>query len=255
MMDFKERMKSGEVLLGAAIETPEPDIAEFMSTLGFDWFWIDMEHCPLDIKDVQTIMQVIGRSDVTPIVRVPWNHPVYIKRVLDVGAAGVIVPWVNDERDAEAAVRACRYPPNGIRGCGPRRPIWYEDFKKYVTEADGRVIVIVQIETREAIRNLRRILSTPGVDGTMVGPVDLSASLGHLGEPGNPEVQRAIKSIAEAHKGTDVCPGIASDPWNAQRHIEMGFRLVNVGSDMRFIEIAARETLRRLRRFLEERGT
>ena len=133
MMDFKERMKSGKVLLGAAIETPEPDIAEFMSTLGFDWFWIDMEHCPLDIKDVQTIMQVIGRSDVTPIVRVPWNDPVYIKRVLDVGAVGVIVPWINDERDSEADVRACRYTPHGIRGCGPRRPVWYEDFKKYVT--------------------------------------------------------------------------------------------------------------------------
>ena len=250
-MDFKERIRSGEILLGTVISTPEPDIAEFMSTLGFDWFWIDMEHCPLEIKDVQTIIQAAGRSDVTPIVRVPWNDPVYIKRALDVGAAGVIVPWVNNGREAEAAVKACMYPPEGIRGCGPRRPVWYEDFRRYMDEANSRVIVIVQIETGEAIRNLDEILSVPGVDGTMIGPSDLSASLGYRGDPDSREVQRVIRSVAEAHKGTNVCPGIASNPRDAEKHIEMGFRLVNVGSDIGFMGMAARETLKRLRRFLK----
>jgi len=115
-------------LIGGAITTPEPDVAELLGMLGFDWLWIDMEHCPLDFKDAETILQALGGSTSAPIIRVPWNDPVYIKRTLDLGPAGVIVPWVNSREEAEAAVRACLYPPEGIRGCGPRRAAprrWY----------------------------------------------------------------------------------------------------------------------------------
>ncbi len=252
MNNFKERMRSGEILLGTAIETPEPDVAELMGILGFDWFWIDMEHCPLDVKDVQTILQAMGRSETATLVRVPWNDPVYIKRALDLGPTGIIVPWVNSEEEAKKAVMACRYPPEGIRGCGPRRPVWYKDFTEYVREANENVVVVVQIETKDAIRNLREIISVPGVDGTMVGPGDLSASLGHLGYPNDPEVLSAIKTIVDAHKGTTVCPGMASNPVDAEKHIEMGFRLVNVGSDLGFMRTAATETLSRLRNYLKE---
>ncbi|MEM3465286.1 MAG: aldolase/citrate lyase family protein [Candidatus Jordarchaeales archaeon] len=239
--------------MGTAIETPEPDVAELMGTLGFDWFWIDMEHCPLDIKDVQTILQAMGRSETAALVRVPWNDPVYIKRALDVGPTGVIVPWVNSEEEARKAVMACRYPPEGIRGCGPRRPSWYEDFTKYVREANENVVLVVQIETRDAIRNLKEILSVPGIDGTIVGPADLSASLGHLGYPNDPEVLDAIKTIVDTHRGTTVCPGIASNPDDAEKHIEMGFRLVNIGSDLDFMKRSAMESLRRLRNYLKTR--
>lgn len=251
MASFKERMRSKDVLIGAMIETPEPDVAELMGTLGFDWFWIDMEHCPLDFKHVQTILQAIGKSEAASLVRVPWNDPVYIKRALDLGPSGVIVPWVNSEEEARKAVIACKYPPEGIRGCGPRRPTWYKDFTKYVREANEEVVIVVQIETNDAIRNLRKILSVPGVDGTMVGPADLSASLGHLGYLKDPEVLDAIKVIVDTHKGTPVCPGIASNPEDAEKHIEMGFRLLNVGSDLGFMTAAATETLRRLRNYLK----
>lgn len=251
---FKERLRKGEVLIGAAIETPEPDIAELMGMFGFDWFWIDMEHAPLEIKEVQTILQAMGRSETAPIVRVPWNDPVYVKRVLDLGAAGVIIPWVNSEAEAKAAVSACMYPPKGIRGCGPRRASWGTEFSEYVERANENVTVIVQLETRKAMKNLGRILSVSDVDGTMIGPADLSASLGFPGHPENPVVQNAIKKILRGHVGSRVAPGIASIPQDARKHIEMGFRLVNVGSDLGFMESAAVETLKGLHEFVKKNG-
>ncbi|MGB9717302.1 MAG: HpcH/HpaI aldolase family protein [Thermoproteota archaeon] len=250
MSSFKERMGSGEVLIGAMIETPEPDVAELMGTLGFDWFWIDMEHCPLDFKDVQTILQAIGRSEAATLVRVPWNDPVYIKRALDLGPTGVIVPWVNSRDEAVKAVMACKYPPEGIRGCGPRRPVWYKGFTEYVRGANESMVVVVQIETGDALRNLGEILSVPGVDGTMVGPADLSASLGYLGYPDEPRVVEAITHVANMHKGTKVCPGIASNPKDAEKHIGLGFRLLNIGSDLGFMRMAAAATLKELRKCL-----
>ncbi|MEM3647461.1 MAG: aldolase/citrate lyase family protein, partial [Thermofilum sp.] len=244
---------SREVLIGAMIETPEPDVAELMGTLGFDWFWIDMEHCPLDFKDVQTILQAVGKSEAATLVRVPWNDPVYIKRALDLGPTGVIVPWVNSRDEAVKAVMACKYPPEGIRGCGPRRPVWYRGFTEYVREANESVVVVVQIETGDALRNLGEILSVPGVDGTMVGPADLSASLGYLGHPDEPVVVEAITRVADMHRGTEVCPGIASNPKDAARHMELGFRLVNVGSDLGLMKMAAAETLQGIRDYLKTR--
>ncbi len=254
MRSFKERMRSGEVLIGVVVETPEPDVAELMGTLGFDWFWIDMEHCPLDFKDVQTILQAIGRCEAATLVRVPWNDPVYIKRALDLGPTGVIVPWVNNGEEARKAVVACKYPPEGIRGCGPRRPTLYKGFTEYVREANENMVVVVQIETGDAVRNLREIVSVPGVDGTIVGPADLSASLGCLGYPNDPEVAEAIRLVADAHRGAKVCPGIASNPNDAEKHIELGFRLVNVGSDLGLMKMAATETLRRIRDYLKMRS-
>ncbi|MBO3753933.1 MAG: 2,4-dihydroxyhept-2-ene-1,7-dioic acid aldolase [Candidatus Brockarchaeota archaeon] len=253
MSSFKERMRSEDVLIGAMIETPEPDVAELMGTLGFDWFWIDMEHCPLDFKHVQTILQAIGKSEAASLVRVPWNDPVYIKRALDLWPTGVIVPWVNSRDEAVKAVSACKYPPEGIRGCGPRRPVWYRSFTEYVREANESVVIIVQIETVDALKNLSEILSVPGIDGTMVGPADLSASLGYLGYPDKPEVVEVIRHVAEMHRGTNVCPGIASNPKDAEKHIKLGFRLLNVSSDLGFMRMAAVETLKQIREFLNAR--
>lgn len=245
---FKSRLKTNETLLGAAISTPEPDIAEFMSTLGFDWFWIDMEHCPLEIKSVQTILQAIRGSGVASLVRVPWNDPVYIKRVLDLGPDGVIIPWINNKIDAENAVKYCMYPPRGIRGCGPRRPTWFRDFTEYVTKANDEIVIVAQIETKEAVENVREIISTEGLDATIIGPADLSASLGFLGHPESAVVARAIKSILEAHKGSNVVPGIASGINHVEKYLRMGFKLICVGSDLDFLAMGAREVLRRIKK-------
>jgi len=246
--NFKVRLRSGEVLLGAVLSTPEPDIAEFMSTLGFDWFWIDMEHCPLEIKSVQTILQAIRGSGVASLVRVPWNDPVHIKMVLDLGPDGVIIPWVNSRIDAENAVKYCMYPPRGIRGCGPRRPTWFRVFTEYVTKANEEIVIVAQIETKEAVENIKEIISVKGLDATMVGPADLSASLGFLGRPESPKVYEAIEKVLAAHEGANVVPGIASTPESVEKHIGMGFKLVSVGGDLGFIAIGAKEALRKIRR-------
>lgn len=148
---------------------------------------------------------------------------------------------------------ACKYPPEGIRGCGPRRPVWYKGFAEYVREANENVVVIVQIEADDALRNLREIISVTGVDGTMVGPADLSASLGHLGHPDDPGVVEAIRYVVKTHSGTNVCPGIASNPRDAEKHIEQGFRLVKIGSDLGLMRMAAAETLHKIRNYLRGR--
>ncbi|OYT65264.1 4-hydroxy-2-oxo-heptane-1,7-dioate aldolase [Candidatus Bathyarchaeota archaeon ex4484_205] len=248
---LKDRLRSGEILLGACIETPEPDYAEVMGLIGFDWLWIDMEHCPFSIKDVETTLQALQSTDAGILVRVPWNDFVYIKRVLDLGPDGVIVPWINSSREAEEAVEACRYPPEGIRGCGPRRVAWRRGFEEYVKNANKEVVVVLQIETGEAVRNLDEILKVDGVDATFIGPADLSANLGHIGELDNTEVLETIREVLRRHEGKEICPGIAATPGSAQRYIEMGFRLVSVGSDLGFMRMKAEEILRKLRSLLK----
>ena len=241
----KEKLWRGEPAFGVAVTTPSTDVAEILASAGFDWMFIDMEHAPLDVKDVQLILQAIDGSGVTPIVRVPWNDPVAIKRVLDLGAMGVIVPWVNSEEEAARAVAACKYPPRGVRGCGPRRAARYGlETLEYLRRADDDVMVIVQIETAKALRALSDILSVDGVDATFVGPMDLSASLGHLGNPDHPEVVEAIRRIAEAHRGTKVAPGIASSPSKVAEHLRMGYRFINVDSDCGILTRGAAASLR-----------
>ncbi len=229
---LKEKLKRGEVAIGAAITIPNPDVAEILANLGFDWLFIDMEHAPIDVKDVQMILQAIEYTNVTPIVRVPWNDPVIIKRVLDLGAMGIIVPWVNTKDEAIKAVSACKYPPKGIRGCGPRRAALYGlKLKEYLAKADEEILVIVQIETKEAVNNLKEILTVEDLDATFVGPMDLSASYGLLGQPNHPKIKEIIRYIAECHRGTGVIPGIASSPTNVEEHIKLGYKLINVTSD------------------------
>lgn len=249
----KRKLKRGEVAIGVAITTPSPDIAEMLSNLDFDWFFIDMEHAPLEVKDVQLILQAIESSNITPIVRVPWNDPVIIKRVLDLGAMGIIVPWINSKEEAEKAVKACKYPPNGIRGCGPRRASKYGlDTLNYLRMANEEIMVVVQIETINAVKSIKDILSVKGIDATLVGPMDLSASLGYLGNPDHPKVKEIIYRIAKAHIGTEVAPGIASSVSKIKEHLEVGFKFVNVTSDCDLIIRGGQEAIRIVKRIIHE---
>ncbi len=245
---LKEKLSMGEPAFGAAISVPCMDVAEALASLGFDWLFIDMEHAPLGFRDVQNILQAVEHTGATPVVRVPWNDPVYVKRVLDLGVYNVIIPWVNSREEAEAAVRACRYPPRGIRGCGPRRASLYGlKMREYLESADSEVMVIVQVETVKAVKNLKDILSVEGVGATLVGPADLSASLGFLGQLDRPEVKETIRKIAEAHAGTGVIPGIATSPSGAVEYLEMGFRLLSVGGDIGFMIDSGRRVLEKLK--------
>ena len=229
----KEKLNRGEVVMGATISMTNLDIVELMSKMNFDWFWFDTEHAPVNSEMLQAMLQV-ARGGPTPIVRVAWNDQVLIKKALDVGAQGLIVPWVNNRQQAEAAVSAAKYPPEGLRGIGPR---WIStsagDPVEYIQTANDEVLIIVQIETQEAIDNLEDIITTPGVDAYLIGPNDLAASLGYLGQINHPEVEKAFEGIVERGKKAGIPGGFATAPPEyCQKLIEMGFKIITIGGDL-----------------------
>lgn len=241
----KEKLRRGEVTLGVALGTPCLDMAEMFSKMAFDWIWFDAEHGPLNTEMLEPMLQVARGGHTTSIVRVPWNDMVHIKKALDIGAQGLIIPWVNNREQAEAAVRAAKYPPQGIRGFGPR---WIAtagaDMAEYVRTANDDGLVIVQIETREAVDNLEAVITTPGVDAFLIGPSDLAASLGHIGNNGHPEVQRTIANIIERGKKAGVPGGFATAPIEeCEQRIAQGFQLLTIGSDLGFLRQGAQAVL------------
>jgi 2-keto-3-deoxy-L-rhamnonate aldolase RhmA len=220
-----------------------PDVTEILSRLGFDWLLLDAEHGSLEPETLKHLMQAMNGSGCVPIVRPPWNDPVLIKRILDVGAYGVLVPWVSNKAAAEAAVRACRYPPEGIRGYGPRRAGRFDP--DYYQTANDAIMVIVQIETAEAVDNLDDILAVNGVDGCYIGPYDLSSNLG-LGLPppwDNPEYlavfDRVVKAAARHGKPAGMYASVDNIEWAQER----GFRLNTVGGADKFLITGARAAL------------
>ncbi|RJQ65659.1 MAG: 2,4-dihydroxyhept-2-ene-1,7-dioic acid aldolase [Desulfobacteraceae bacterium] len=231
---IKHMLKDGKKTAGCWLGMGSPISAEIMARAGFDWVIIDMEHGPGDNMTLISQFQALNGSNTLPIVRVPWNDFVMIKRVLDAGAYGILVPYINTKEEAEAAVRACKYPPEGIRGiAGSTRAAWFNrNAMNYFSRANDEILIIVQIETRTAVENLDGILSVPGVDGIFVGPMDLATSLGHIYNPGVPEVQSVILSIEEKVNQTDKFMGTISANWRQARELyERGYRLVSLMAD------------------------
>lgn len=230
--ELKRRVKANEQLYGTWITVESPMMTEMMSSLGFDYFVFDTEHAPLNMLTVQTLMQAMRpNTKTTPIVRVWWNDIVAIKRALDIGGYGVLVPWVNNKEEAELAVKATRYAPDGLRGCGPRRASMFDP--EYLKTADKEIMVIVQIETRQAVKNIEDICSVEGIDSTYIGPADLSASYGHLGNMSYPDVQEAIDIVFDASKAAGIGAGIheASGSTIPER-MKKGYNLVTLGNDL-----------------------
>jgi 2-keto-3-deoxy-L-rhamnonate aldolase RhmA len=240
------RIKKDEQVYGTWITIESPMCAELMSSLGFDYFVIDTEHAPLDILTTQTLMQAMRPdSKTTPIVRVWWNDIVAIKRALDIGAYGVLVPWVNNKKEAEIAVKATRYAPEGLRGCGPRRAGMFDS--DYFETADDNILVIVQIETKEAVNNIEEICSVEGVDATYIGPADLSASYGHLGNMGHPDVQDAIDQVFNATKEAGLAAGIHRGSGRTLKdRIDKGYNLVTLGNDLIYMRMGVTRQFKEL---------
>ena len=245
--ELKRRLKAGEQTYGVWMTIESPIVTELLSGLGFDYFVFDTEHSPLDIFQAQTLMQAMRGGFTTPIVRVVWNDLVAIKRALDVGAYGVVVPWVNNKEQAEMAVGACRYAPGGLRGCGPRRAALFDP--EYLRTADEEIIIIAQIETRQAVENIEDILSVDGIDVTYIGPADLSASYGHIGDQLHPEVQEAIDRVFDASVAAGVATGVhmGSGKTIIDR-VEKGYNFITVGNDLGFVRAGAVEILKKLGR-------
>ena len=227
-----EAFASGRPALGAWAGLPTAMSCEVMSRAGFDYVCIDMQHGLADYSDALAMMAAIDLGSATPVVRVPWNEQGIIGRMLDAGALGIIIPMVNSRAEAEAAVRSCRYAPEGSRSFGPTR-VALRDGPGYFAGANDAVKCIPMVETVAALENLDDIVSTPGVDAVYVGPADLSVSLGL--PPGNNDgttaFDDALAAIVAACQSHGVVPGIHSTPSLTPTRVAQGFRLVTVTAD------------------------
>jgi 2-keto-3-deoxy-L-rhamnonate aldolase RhmA len=247
---FREKLATGKTLLGTCITFFDPTVTEAL-TRALDFVWIDTEHNAMSLERVQGHIMATKGTETTPLVRVPDNDPALIKPVLDIGAAGVIVPLVKTAADVQLAVSACKYPPEGIRGFGPRRPSNYgarggPDFLKAANEA---IITIVQIEQVEAFRNLKEILAVPGLTSIVVGPNDFAASLGFPGQPRHPEVIRAIDSVIAQAREAKVPMGIAvgDDPEILVEWADKGVEWLAIAADYVLITRIATQLTTRVR--------
>ncbi|WP_375689182.1 aldolase/citrate lyase family protein [Pseudooceanicola sp. LIPI14-2-Ac024] len=229
---FKAGIRSGRCQIGlwTALQGTVP--VEILANAGFDWLVLDTEHAPGDPLTVLPQLQTMVPYHAAPVVRPAWNDKVLIKRFLDLGAQTLIVPYVQNREEAEEAVAAMRYPPRGIRGvAGAVRASHYGKVTDYIARAEEELCLIVQVETGEALELLPEIASVDGVDGVFIGPADLSASLGHPGDMGHPEVVEAIEGAIRTLVEMDVPAGILTSGDFARRCIELGASFVAVGID------------------------
>lgn len=245
---LKARWTSGEITLGAWCMIPGALTAEAIARSGFDWVLIDMQHGCMDYETALAMIRAIDLTPAAPIVRVPWNDPGIIGRVLDAGALGVVVPMIQTPEDARRAVDACLYPPAGRRSFGPVR-VGMRDGPGYFSEANARVAVIPMIETAEALASVEDIARVPGVDALFVGPFDLSVALGLPpgDNDGKPAFDDAIRKISRAAKDAKVATAVLSNAKIAPLRIEQGFQMISVTTDIAALTMATRSDLETVR--------
>lgn len=239
---FKQAMQQKRPQIGLWLGLCSSYSAELLAGAGFDWLLIDGEHAPNNVQTVLGQLQAVAPYPVQPVVRPPWNDPVVIKQLLDIGAQTLLIPMIQNAEQARDAVRATRYPPQGIRGVGSAlaRASRWNRVPNYLQTADAQMCVLVQIETREAVKNLDEILQVDGVDGVFIGPADLSADMGFAGNPQHPQVQRTIDEAIARICAAGKAPGILmAQPDLAQHYLESGALFVAVGVDTTLLARAA----------------
>ena len=235
---FRARLAAGEFLLGAGISFYDPAVTEALGP-SVDFVWIDLEHCPLGMESLQAHLMAARAADSPALVRVPGEEISTLKRVLDIGAPGIIVPQVESADGVRKIVSACRYPPVGTRGYGPRRPSDYgrDAGVEYLERANQDLFVSVQIETAAALADVEAICDLPGLDCVIVGPADLSNAMGFIGQPRNPQVLKAIERIVRAarERGKFVGMGMGPDADFAKWARKAGVNWVQCGGDFSFM--------------------
>jgi len=230
---FKQEIQSAKPQIGIWSSLCSPISAEVLAHSGFDWVLIDTEHSPNELPDVQVQLDAIATGPAEPIVRPAWNDTVLIKRFLDIGARTLLLPYVQSAAEAQRGVAATRYPPQGIRGVsGCTRANRYGRVSDYFTRVHDELCVLVQLETRHALGALEDIAAVDGVDGIFIGPNDLAADMGHLGDSRHPDVWRAIEDAATRILRCGKAPGILVGEADGQRCLDLGFTFVAVGSDL-----------------------
>jgi 4-hydroxy-2-oxoheptanedioate aldolase len=242
---IKQMWRDGKPVTMGWLSVPNSFTAEMMARQGFDALCVDLQHGLNELSSLLPMLQAISQTDTVPVVRVPWNDPAMIMKALDVGAYGIIVPLVNTAAEAAAAVAACRYPPVGIRSSGPIRAMHYGG-ANYQAEANGEIVVLAMIETKEGLANLDAICATPGLDGVYIGPADLSYALGlpPRGDNPDPTHMATCDKIREAahRRGIKACLHCASAAFAAGA-VKRGFDLVMLTSDLASMVAGARRQL------------
>jgi 2-dehydro-3-deoxyglucarate aldolase/4-hydroxy-2-oxoheptanedioate aldolase len=248
-LNFRARLKKGDRLIGTLITIPAPEIAEIMAEVGYDWLFIDTEHASFNAHSAQGILQAVDHR-CPCVIRIPTNEEVWIKKALDIGAAGIIAPGVNSAEEAERIVRMCKYPPRGTRGVGIGRAHKYGlKFKEYVANANDEIAVILQAENTNAVENIAEIVQVPDIDAVLIGPYDLSASMGKMGRINDAEVQAAIASVMECCREARVPLGIFADSAeSAAPFIKQGYTLVAISTDCLHMVQGAMATLKSVKK-------
>ena len=245
---FRNRLRSEKLLIGTLLTLPSPEVAEILSHAGFDWLFIDLEHSPLSMRDAQVLLQIASPA-CSCIMRVPLNDEIWIKKALDSGADGVMVPQVNSAEATQQAVHFSKYPPQGGRSVGVARAHAYgARLQEYIDQANSATSLIIQVEHIQAVRNIESILATEGLDGVLIGPYDLSASMGLTGQVEHPEVQAAIGRVLQACREKDMPLGIfAASVERARKYAALGFRFIAIGGDVMLLLGAANDLVREMK--------
>lgn len=244
---FSQRLRAGETLYGTLVSLPSAEICELLAEIGYDWLFIDAEHGAFNPQQAQGMLQAAAPTPC--VIRVPAGEPIWIKKALDIGAAGVIVPQVHTAEQAKTIIHNCKYSPAGDRGVGIGRAHKYGlEFERYLKHANEETAVILQAESEQAIANIDEIAALDGVDAILIGPYDLSASLGKPGEINDPLVQAAIDKVISACQHNDVKLGYFGVTAEAVLpYKEKGFTLLTVGVDAAFIIQSANQCLINIR--------
>ena len=255
---LKQLFKEGKAAINGWLQIPSSYSAEIMSHQGWDSLTIDMQHGVVDYLNAVEMLQAISTTDVVPIVRVNWNEPGQIMKILDAGAYGVICPMISNKEQAEKFVQACMYPPNGYRSVGPTRGFMYGG-SDYVDHANNEILKIAMIETNEAMQKLDEIMNTPGVDGIYIGPADLSLAINQKpsfdNPEGSPQYEKIVNILNHAKKNNIIAGIHNSTPEYAKKMIDLGFQIVTVGSDQIAISKYAEADVIKLKKIEPKKNT
>jgi 4-hydroxy-2-oxoheptanedioate aldolase len=250
-LSFADRIRNAELLLGTVISIRSAEMTEVLSQCGFDWLFIDAEHGGFDPHDALQMLQAAGNCPC--LIRVPAHDEVWLKKALDIGPAGIIVPQVNNANEAQKIIDFCKYPPTGTRGMGVSRASQYGlNLGDYIKTANTTTAILLQAEHKDAATNIEEIVKVEGLDAILVGPFDMSASFGKPGQVSDPEVLSAIDAITQACQKAGVTLATAvADAEDARSYIEKGYTLVSSGVDSLHLIKSAKQTLTDLRKVKE----